>query len=156
MHAWEGQNFSDVSELTQRRDPRRFQVGCATSDGGATILQWFRNMPEISQWLRRMEPQRWALRGPALIAIKSQLEPILTRVDVYGLEEDSRIAHNAITTGHYEILWWGDFSTFAAAGDAFCARFMAAEGLAPVDASSNEQARILAGQLRERVDGPAS
>jgi hypothetical protein len=103
-----------------------------------------------------MEPQRWALRGPALIAIKSQLEPILTRVDVYGLEEDSRIAHNAITTGHYEILWWGDFSTFAAAGDAFSARFMAAEGLAPVDASSNEQARILAGQLRERVDGPIS
>jgi hypothetical protein len=152
MHAWEGQNFSDVDQLTQRRDPRRFQLGCATSNGQRTILQWFRNMPEISQWLRRMEPQRWALRGPALIAIKSQLEPILTRVDVYGLEEASRTAHNAITDAHYEILWWGDFATFASGSDAFSARFLALEGFAPVDANSNEQAKILASQLRERVD----
>jgi hypothetical protein len=155
MHAWEGQNFSDVSLLTQRRDPRRFQVGCATSNGEAVVLQWFRNMPEISQWLRRMEPQRWALRGPALIAIKSALEPILTRVDVYGLEEDSRLAHNRITADHYQILWWGDFTTFAAAGDHWSDTFLTREGLTPVDAADNTQAKTLAEALRARLDAKA-
>ena len=153
MHAWEGQNFSDVSLLTQRRDPRRFQVGCATSDGREVVLQWFRNMPEISQWLRRMEPQRWALRGPALISIKAALEPVLTRVDVYGLEEDSRLTHNHITADRYQILWWGDFPTFAAAADHWSDTFLTREGLAPVDAADNTQARTLAEALRARVDG---
>ena len=152
MHAWEGQNFTDVDLLPQRRDPRRFQVGCATSDGERVVLQWFRNMPEISQWLRRMEPQRWGLRGPALIAIKAELEPVLTRVDVHGLEEASRIAHNAVTDGHYQLLWWGDFVTFAAGGDHWSDTFLTREGLSAVDASDNEQARDLAASLRERVD----
>lgn len=152
MHAWEGQSFSDVRLITQRRDPRRFQLGCATSDGTHTALQWFRNMPEISQWLRRMEPQRWAIRGSALIAIKAELEPILTRVDVYGLEEESRVAHNAVTAGHYQILWWGDFSTFAAAGDHWSDTFLSREGLTPVNAADNEQAKALAESLRARVD----
>ena len=152
MHAWEGQSFNDVHLLTQRRDPRRFQVGCATSDGTHLALQWFRNMPEISQWLRRMEPQRWALRGSDLIAIKSELEPILTRVDVYGLEEESRVGHNAVTSAHYRILWWGDFATFAAGGDHWSDTFLTREGLTPVNAADNEQAKALAEHLRARVD----
>ena len=151
MHAWEGQQFSDVSLLPQRRDPRRLQVGCATSDGGAPVLQWFRNMPEISQWLRRMEPQRWGLRGPDLIAIKAALEPILTQVDVHGLEEDSRAAHNAVTEPAYSLLWWGDFGSFAAGKDTWAQAFLATERLEPVQDASDEQVRALAEALRARI-----
>ena len=155
MHAWEGQNFADVDLLTQRRDPRRFQVGCATSNGRQIILQWFRNMPEISQWLRRMEPQRWGLKGATLIAMKAELEPVLTRVDVHGLEEESRVAHNAVTQGHYGLLWWGDFATFAAGGDHWSDTFLTRASLTPVNASDNEQAKALAEALRARVDSMA-
>ena len=152
MHTWEGQNFTDVDLIPQRRDPRRFQVGCATTDGGRLVLQWFRNMPEISQWLRRMEPQRWGLRGPALIAAKAELEPVLTRVDVHGLEEASRMAHNRVTRDHYELVWWGDFATFAAGAEPFPETFLSRAGLEPVDPADHEQARALAEALRERVD----
>jgi len=118
MHAWEGQQFSDIERIPQDRDPRGFPLGCIISNGDTPVRQWFRNMPEIAQWLRRMEPQRWGLRGPALIAIKAQLEPVLTRVDVYGLEEASRQAHNAITQPTYAILAWGDFKALASGNDA--------------------------------------
>lgn len=153
MHAWEGQQFSDVALLPQRRDPRRFQVGCATSDGGPPVLQWFRNMPEISQWLRRMEPQRWGLRGPALITIKAELEPVLTRVDVHGLDEDSLSAHNAVTEPVYSLLWWGDFATFAAGRDTWSREFLAMAQLEPVQDQSDEQARGLTEALRARLSG---
>jgi len=151
MHAWEGQQFNDVTLLTQRRDPRRFQVGCATSDGGPPVLQWFRNMPEISQWLRRMEPQRWGLRGPELIAMKAQLEPILTQVDVHGLEEDSRTAHNTVTEPTYSLLWWGHFGGFAAGQDTWAQAFLAEQQLEPVQDQNDEQARALAEALRARI-----
>ncbi len=152
MHVWEGQNFADVALLPQRRDPRRFQVGCATTHGKAVVLQWFRNMPEITQWLRRMEPQRWGLKGAALIEIKPALEAVLTQVDVHGLSEVSRLAHNAASAPHYEIAWWGDFVTFAAGGDAWSARFLAEARLTPVEASDNAAAKSLYEALRARVD----
>ncbi|MDR9433425.1 MAG: hypothetical protein RI539_07715 [Spiribacter sp.] len=152
MHAWEGQNFDDVQAIPQRRDPRQFQVGCATHNGRTIVLQWFRNMPEISQWLRRMEPQRWGLKGPALIEIKSQLEPVLTQVDVYGLREASRQTHNATTAEHYTIAWWGDFAAFAAGRDAWSQAFLKAANLKPIQHSDNAQAKALASALRKRVE----
>lgn len=118
MHAWEGQQFSDIERIPQDRDPRRFPLGCIIANGECEVVQWFRNMPEIAQWLRRMEPQRWGLRGPELIRIKAELEPVLTRVDVYGLDDASRAAHNAVTQAFYRIVTWGDFKALANREDA--------------------------------------
>ena len=154
MHVWEGQQFADVALLPQRRDPRRFQVGCATTDGSDVVLQWFRNMPEITQWLRRMEPQRWGLTGPALIAIKPALESVLTQVDVHGLSETSRLAHNEVSAPHYALAWWGDFATFAAGADDWSAQFLANAGLAPVAQADNAAAKTLYEALRARVESP--
>ena len=107
MHIWEGQTFSEVALIPARRDPARFQVNCTVSDKQDNTFElWFYNIPEISQWLRRMEPQRWGFSGPALIEIKAQLEPAMTQVDVYGLTEANRQAHNAITQPYYWITHW--------------------------------------------------
>ena len=152
MHAWEGQNFTDVALLPQRRDPRRFQLGCATTNGQHLVLQWFRNMPEITQWLRRMEPQRWGLRGADLIAIKPSLEAVLTEVDVHGLSETSRQAHNAAAEPHYSLVWWGDFTTFAAGGDTWSRQFLEDSGITPVSDADNQAAKELHEALRARAE----
>ena len=153
LHIWEGQNFADVDLLVQRRDPRRFTIGCATSNGETVILQWFRNVPEIAQWLRRMEPQRGGRKGPDLIRIKAELEPVLTGVDVHGLDEPSRQAHNRVTATYYRTVWWGDLATLASAADDWSSRFLNGHGLEPCGADSHGLRRI-AEALRQRVDGP--
>jgi len=124
MHGWEGRPFADIERLTRKRDPRRYPIGCATAAGDAEVVQWFRNIPELSQFLRRMEPQRWGLAGPALIDIKSALEPVLTRVDVFGLTEDNRLAHNQVTAGHYAVVWWGSLDELLAATEGWPARLL--------------------------------
>ena len=115
MHAWEGRPFADIARLPLKRDPRRYPVGCATGDGVREAVQWFRNIPELAQFLRRMEPQRWGLAGPELIDCKAALEPALTQVDVLGLTEANRRAHNAVTAPRYRILWWGTLEALLAA-----------------------------------------
>lgn len=157
MHAWEGKPFQEVDLLTQRRDPRRFTIGCATcpsNNPDEICLQWFRNIPEISQWLRRMEPQRWGLRGAGLIELKAQLEPILTQVDVYGITSDLIPSHNQITRAHYQLLWWGEFSDLAAGTDSWTSRFLKTEGLQPIASTNSEQARSMALALRQRIAEP--
>ncbi len=114
MHIWEGKGFDEALALIAERDPRRFGFGCATRNAHTTALQWFWNMPEIAQWLRRMEPQRWGLRGPDLIAMKAELEPVLTQVDVYGFSESARNRHNACTQPQYALIWWGHWADFGA------------------------------------------
>ena len=152
LHIWEGQNFADVDLLVQLRDPRRFTLGCATGNGETVVLQWFRNMPEIAQWLRRMEPQRWGLKGPALIHIKTELEPVLTGVDVYGLSETSRQAHNRITDAHYRVEWWGDYETLACAADEWSRQFLERHEILPSDQKDPERLEQVAQALRQRVD----
>ncbi len=154
MHAWEGKPFKEVDLLTQRRDPRRFMIGCATASietPDSICLQWFRNVPEISQWLRRMEPQRWGLRGAELIAIKAELEPVLTQVDVHGIDPALIPRHNAITHSHYQLLWWGEFSELATGADDWTAKFLQSEHLPTAAMNDTEAARTLALALRERV-----
>ena len=56
-----------------------------------------------------MEPQRWGLQGAELIAIKAELEPVLTELDVHGIKENIRRSHNRITDPTYQIVWWGEF-----------------------------------------------
>lgn len=154
MHAWEGKPFIEVDLLTQRRDPRRFSIGCATCSNDqpeAICLQWFRNVPEISQWLRRMEPQRWGLRGAELIGLKAELEPILTQVDVHGIVPDLIPLHNQVTAGHYQLLWWGEFADLAAGADEWTAEFLKTEGLQKAAITQTEQIRTIALALRERL-----
>lgn len=154
MHAWEGKPFQEVDLLTQRRDPRRFTIGCATCSATRPqeiCLQWFRNIPEISQWMRRMEPQRWGLRGAELIAIKAELEPILTQVDVHGIDQALIPLHNAISEPHYQLLWWGGFAELATGNDTWTSEFLATEGLEPIAIRDDQQTRAMALALRERV-----
>lgn len=107
MHIWEGQAFSEVALIPVRRDPARFKISCTVTDGKENTFQlWFYNIPETSQWLRRMEPQRWGFNGPELIEIKTALEPALTQVDVYGLTDANRKTHNAVTRPCYWITHW--------------------------------------------------
>jgi hypothetical protein len=126
MHAWEGKPFEDIAPLTARRDPRRYPLGCVTGDGRTEVIQWFRSMPELSQYLLRMEPQRWGYRQADLIALKAKLEPALTMVDVMGLSEATRAAVNAVTEPAYHILWWGEFNRLAEGSDPWSQRLLTA------------------------------
>lgn len=151
MHGWEGRPFADIERLTRKRDPRRFPVGCVTAAGDAEVVQWFRNIPELSQFLRRMEPQRWGLQGPALIDLKTALEPVLTRVDVFGLTEDNRAAHNRVTAEHYAVIWWGSLDELLAATEGWPACLIeraGAAGLPPEAATERlrQHLRDLAGR----------
>lgn len=149
MHGWEGRPFADIDRLTRKRDPRRYPVGCATGDGGREVVQWFRNIPELSQFLRRMEPQRWGLQGPALIDMKAALEPVLTRVDVLGLDETSRQAHNAVTGELYTVRWWGTLDAVLAGRDPWTQSLLAAAGAAALEREA--AAAAVAAYLRERA-----
>ncbi len=146
MHVWEGKAFAEVSLLPQRRDPQRFTIGCATQADGAAVIQWFYNIPELSQWLRRMEPQRWGYQGAELIRIKAALEPALTQVDVYGLQTALRRHHNSLTENTYQVVWWGRFQDLLEGRDDWSQAFLQNEGLG-LAADATE----LAERLRHRI-----
>lgn len=112
MHGWEGRPFDDVAQLTMKRDPRRYPVCCVTGNDSVEYIQWFRNVTETSHFLSRMEPQRWGYRQAELIHHKTELQSVLTQVDVKGFQEDLRQAFNAITEPTYRIVWWGAFDSF--------------------------------------------
>ncbi|PWG61053.1 hypothetical protein [Sediminicurvatus halobius] len=147
MHGWEGRPFADIDRLTRKRDPRRHPIGCVTTDGEREIVQWFGNIPELSQFLRRMEPQRWGLAGAALIEIKAQLEAVLTRVDVFGLTEDNRLAHNRLTAPRYEVVWWGSLQELLRDPGEWPSQLRAAAGADDAD----DPAVRIAEHLRERL-----
>jgi hypothetical protein len=112
MHGWEGQPFDEVAELTMKRDPRLYPVCCVTGNDAQQYIQWFRNVTETSHYLSRMEPQRWGYRQAQLIQHKTELQSVLTQVDVKGFQEDLRQAFNQVTEPIYRIVWWGAFDSF--------------------------------------------
>lgn len=145
MFGWEGRPFDDIARLTLKRDPRRYRVGCATGDDEREYVQWFRTVPELVQFLLRMEPQRWGIRQAALIDHKSRLQPVLTEVDVKGLQEPLREALNAVTEPTYRIVWWGAFETLCRATQGWPGRLRQAAGAEPGDQDT------VAEYLRERA-----
>lgn len=149
MHAWEGRPFEDIAPLAARRDPRRYPVGCVTGDGDVEVVQWFRTVPELVQYLLRMEPQRWGFRQAKLIAIKPRLQPVLTTVDVTGLTEPSRVALNAETEPAYRILWWGDFGALLAGRDPWSSRLLEAADALHLEGEARADA--VAAHLRARA-----
>lgn len=136
MHGWEGKAFEDIATLTLKRDPERYPFGFASGDGHREYLQWFRNLPEMTQYLARMEPQRWGLQGAQLITMKEGLQEALTGVDVFGLSEDARQGLNELTAPHYRILWWGTFDRLVAGGDAWSAALLARAAVGRDDESA--------------------
>jgi hypothetical protein len=112
MYAWEGRPFDDIAILCARRDPRRYPLGCLTAGPGSEpppVLQWFRDRPELSAFLHRMEPQRWGIRLNRLTDFKTRSQSVFVQLDVFGPSDELREAHNAISRPAFEIRWWGGF-----------------------------------------------
>lgn len=126
MYAWEGKKFQDVATITIKRDPRRFRHGCATvGSDGTEAIQWFRSIAELTQYLIRMEPQRWGMKMGDLIAVKPRLTDVLTPVDVIGCNDKARAAYNACVHPFFRIVWWGTFEELLEAQTAWPAKLLA-------------------------------
>lgn len=140
MYGWEGKNFQQVAEITVKRDPRRFSHGCATAtpDGTTEVIQWFRSVAELTQYLTRMEPQRWGMKIGDLIAVKPRLVDVLTPVDVIGCNDKARAAYNACVWPFFQIVWWGTFDALLQADDSWPAALRAS---AKVSALTGEERR---------------
>jgi hypothetical protein len=118
MYAWEGRLFDDIATLCARRDPRRHPLGCLTAGAGPEpVLQWFRDRPELSAFLHRMEPQRWGIRLDRLATFKARTEGVFIKMDVFGPTAELREALNAISRPAFEIRWWGKFDALRAADE---------------------------------------
>lgn len=111
MYAWEGKSFDEIETLTLKRKPERYPVYCVVEgnrDGERVqVTQRFRDVREMSAFLQRMEPQRWGVRGLALVALKPLLQEALTALDVFGPTEQARARHNAVTEPGYRVVEWG-------------------------------------------------
>ncbi|EAR20722.1 hypothetical protein NB231_12566 [Nitrococcus mobilis Nb-231] len=126
MYAWEGKKFQDVAEITVKRDPQRFRHGCATASAdGTEIIQWFRSVAELTQYLTRMEPRRWGMKMGDLIAVKPRLVDVLTPVDVIGYNDKAQAAYNACVHPYFRIVWWGTFDELLEAEDTWPAALLA-------------------------------
>lgn len=120
MYAWEGRPFDDIATLCARRDPRRYPIGCLTAGTGPEpppVLQWFRDRPELSAFLHRMEPRRWGIRLDRLPEFKARTQGVFVQLDVFGPTEQLRLAHNALSLPAFEIRWWGNFGALRSADD---------------------------------------
>ncbi|MDN5849784.1 MAG: hypothetical protein L0H63_09140 [Nitrococcus sp.] len=110
MYGWEGKKFQQVAEITVKRDPRRFNQGCTTAGSdGTEVIQWFRSVAELTQYLTRMEPMRWGMKLGDLIAVKPRLVDVLTPVDVIGCNDKALAAYNSCVHPFFQIVWWGTF-----------------------------------------------
>lgn len=126
MYGWEGKSFQQVAEITVKRDPRRFKHGCATADlEGTEVIQWFRSVAELTQYLTRMEPQRWGMKLGDLIAVKPRLVDVLTPVDATGCNDRAQAAYNACVHPFFRIVWWGTFDELLAGDDTWPATLLA-------------------------------
>jgi len=143
-YAWEGHAFNEIKRMPQRRDPRAYQIGYAATDGTTTAIQWFRRVPELAQFILRMEPQRWGYRLGALIAHKNALQPVITEVDVKGLQPDLLDRLNDITRPTYEIAWWGTFKELCTDEAGWPAAFRREAGVAPDAITQHLRARTAA------------
>lgn len=151
MYGWEGQRFDDIESLTRRRDPRHFRILAITTDGQHTTVQCFRNLPELQQYLARMEPQRWGLRGSDLLTIKPRLESALTPLALGGPSAAVRAAYNDVVAASYRIVWWGSLEDFIAGADDWSAAAMV-EANALADKAAGPEERAVA-WLRACDDG---
>ncbi|WP_440995215.1 hypothetical protein [Arhodomonas sp. SL1] len=116
MHGWEGKAFGEIEALTRRRDPERFPVILVTvGDGDESVTQFFRNVPELQQYLIRMEPQRWGISGTELLERKPALEAALTPLALGGPTDAIRQAYNDVVAPVFHIRWWGRVDDLAAA-----------------------------------------
>lgn len=138
MYGWEGKNFQEVAGVTVKRDPRRFRHGCATANlEGTEVIQWFRSVAELTQYLTRMEPQRWGMKIGDLIAVKPRLVDVLTPVDVIGCNEKARMAYNACVWPFFQILWWDTFDALLEGSSTW-----------PATVLASAKARALSGEER--------
>ncbi|HET8700328.1 MAG TPA: hypothetical protein VFL97_01500 [Nitrococcus sp.] len=139
MYCWEGKNFQQVAEITIKRDPRRFSQGCATAGpDGTEVIQWFRSVAELTQYLTRMEPRRWGMKIGDLIAVKPRLVDVLTPVDVIGCNDKAQAAYNACVHPFFRIIWWGTFDELLEGGGSWPATLLAS---AKASALSGEERR---------------
>lgn len=109
MYVWEGKSFAEVADLPRRRDPTRYAIGALISCGEprGQVLLWFHRRAELAAFLWRMEPQRWGLKGPALIQYKDASADLFTRVDMLGLEPELREQLNELAQPQFHVDWWG-------------------------------------------------
>lgn len=149
MYGWEGRGFDDIARLCARRDPARYPLGAMTTDGKGQALQWFRDLPELSAFLHRMEPQRWGVRMLELVELKARTEPVFVRLDVLGLSEELRAEHNAATAPAFRIDWWGRFEVLTS-GDGEFASLLRREFSGAEAPLHPEQQAAFVGFLRER------
>lgn len=150
MYGWEGKNFRQVAEITIKRDPQRFSHGCATasSDGATEVIQWFRSVAELTQYLTRMEPQRWGMKLGDLIAVKPRLVDVLTPVDVIGYNDKARMAYNACVWPFFQVAWWGTFDELLAGNDTWPATLLASAKASPLDGEERRDRLIAYLQAR--------
>lgn len=147
MYAWEGKKFQDVATVTIKRDPRRFTHGCATAGSdGSEVIQWFRSVAELTQYLLRMEPQRWGMKMGDLIAVKPRLTDVLTPVDVIGCNDRAKAAYNACVHPFFRIVWWGTFEKLLEAETSWPAKLLARAKASTL--SGDERAERLIAYLR--------
>ncbi|MFB4203101.1 hypothetical protein ACEZHJ_04775 [Arhodomonas sp. KWT2] len=128
MYGWEGKPFAQIERLTRRRDPQRYPVAAVTSDGESEVIEWFRNVAELQQYLVRMEPQRWGVEGGTLIELKTELERALTPLSVAGLAPALREAYNNALDGRFRIIWWGTLEELVEGGTGWPASVLRAAG----------------------------
>ncbi|KAB7619740.1 hypothetical protein [Alkalilimnicola sp. S0819] len=110
MHLWEGKDLDESLRMPRRRDPVHFRTGMllGPDEHEPQALCWFRDPGELASYLHRIEPQRWGLRGPALLGYKDATGDLCTRIDMLGPEEGLRLELNRCAAPHFAILWWGD------------------------------------------------
>lgn len=99
----------------------------------------------MTQYLTRMEPQRWGVRGGDLLEMKPRLEEALTAVAIVGLADPPRAAYNAIAQPTFSICWWGTFAGLCDGQGEWARGFLAQAGVAELPAADR------ASRLREHI-----
>lgn len=118
MFEWEGAAVDEACRLVAGRDPRKYRIGLLTAgpwpDGPACALQWFVRHTELAQFLLRVEPRRAGLHGADFIAFKTATMPVVTAMEVAGLNEDLREQFNALSAPQFGVRWWGSLESLKA------------------------------------------
>ncbi|MCK8515754.1 hypothetical protein M0534_05355 [Methylonatrum kenyense] len=115
MFEWEGAAVDEACRIVSGRDPRHYRIGLLTvgpwPDGPACALQWFVRHTELAQFLLRVEPRRAGLRGADFIGFKTAAMPVITAMEVAGLNEDLRQQFNEISAPGFGVHWWGSLES---------------------------------------------
>ena len=129
MFEWEGAAVDEACRIVADRDPRKHRIGLLTvgpwPDGPAWALQWFVRHTELAQFLLRVEPRRAGLLGADFIAFKTATMPVITAMEVAGLNEDLRQQFNALSAPHFGVHWWGSLESLKAGETAWARSVLA-------------------------------